>query len=112
MFPGAQVIELVVSWAVTTALTFLVVLADERRLSEERLERAWPTASRNWHLAYFGVLALPFHFAKTRGTWTSTRGLFGRLLGFVIGLVVAFIVALASGFIVMGVDWALGIPND
>ena len=112
MFPGAQVIELVVSWVVTTTLTFLVVLFDERRMSEERLERAWPTASRNWHIVYFGVLSLPFHFAKTRGTWTSVRGVFGRIAVFALGLVVGFVVALASGFIVMGIDWLLGIPVD
>lgn len=112
MYPGAQVIELVVSWLVTTTLAFLVVLVDERRLSEVRLERAWPAASRNWHIVYFGVLSLPFHFAKTRGTWTSVRGVVGRIMGFALGLVVGVVVALASGFIVMGIDWILGIPID
>lgn len=112
MFPGAQVLELVVSWVVTTILSFVVVLVDERRLTSERLERAWPTASRNWHLVYFGVLSLPFHFAKTRGSWSSIRQVFGLIAGFFLGLVVAFVVALASGFIVMGIDWILGIPID
>ena len=112
MFPGAQVIELVVSWVVTTALTFLVVLVDERRMAPHRLERAWPTASRTLYLVYLGVLALPFHFAKTRGHCKSVLGVGGILLGFVMGLVVAGVVALASGFITMGVDWVLGIPID
>ena len=112
MFPGAQVVELVVSWVVTTILSFAVVLVDERRLAPERLERAWPTASRNWHVVYFGVLSLPFHFAKTRGSWSGVREAFRRVAGFLLGLLVAFVVALASGFIVMGVDWVLGIPLD
>jgi hypothetical protein len=112
VFPGAQVLELVVSWVVTTVFTFLVVLVDERRLRPHRLERAWPTASRNWHIVYFGVLSLPFHFAKTRGSWTSVRDALRRIMGFFLGLVVAVVVALASGFVVMGVDWVLGIPIE
>lgn len=115
MFPGAQVLELVISWVVTTTLTFAVVLVDERRMrrsSPDRLERAWPTASRNWHLAYFGILALPFHFAKTRGHCRSVRGIGGLAGGFALGLVVGFVVALASGFVVTGIDWVLGIPID
>lgn len=112
MFPGAQVLELVVSWVVTTTLTFVVVLVDERRLSEDRLERAWPAATRTLYLVYLGVLALPFHFAKTRGHCKSVRGVLGILGGLLLGVVAGVLVALASGFIVMGVDLVLGIPID
>lgn len=109
--PGAQVIELVLSWVVTSTLTFGVVIFDERRLSEERLERAWPPASRDLLLVYFGVLAIPFHFARTRGTWTSARGIRGRVLGFGAGIVVAAVVVLASGLLITALAWALGLPD-
>ena len=109
--PGAQIIELVLSWVITNALTFLVVIIDTRRLSEERLERAWTPASRDAAIVGFGLLALPFHFAKTRGTWTSIPGLAGRVAGFLAGLVIAVVVALASGVVLMGVAWALGLPT-
>lgn len=112
MFPGAQIIEWLVSWAVTTALTFVVVLADERRLSAERLARAWPIASRTLTIVYLGVLSLPFHFAKTRGHFKSARGVAGVMLGFMAGLGAAVVVTLASGLVTMGVDWVLGIPID
>ena len=112
MFPGAQVIEIVVSWVATTTLVFVVVLVDERRMAPHRLERAWPTASRTLYLVYLGVLALPFHFAKTRGHCRSVRGIGGIVLGFAMGLVVAVVVALASGFITMGIAWVLGIPIE
>jgi hypothetical protein len=109
--PGAQVIELLVSWIVTNALTFAVVLVDERRLSEERLERAWTPASRNAAIVGFGLLALPFHFAKTRGTWISARGVLGRFLGLLLGLVIAVLVALASGLLITALAWVLGLPE-
>ena len=64
---GVQALEILLSWAVTTLLLFLVVLTDERRMSEERLENAWPVASRDLFLVWLGILALPFHFARTRG---------------------------------------------
>ncbi len=112
MFPGAQVLELLVSWAVTTALTFAVVLFDERRLDEERLERAWPIASRALYIVYLGVLSLPFHFAKTRGHCKSGRGILGIVAGLLLGVVAGIAVAIASGLIVTGVDLLLGIPID
>ncbi|MBX3223789.1 MAG: hypothetical protein KF795_24970 [Labilithrix sp.] len=109
--PGAQVIEIVVSWLVTNALTFAVVIVDTRRLSAQRLERAWTPASRDAAIIAFGLLALPFHFAKTRGTWNSARGVAGRFLGFKLGLLVAFLVALASGLLINAIAWALGLPE-
>ena len=109
--PGAQIIELLLSWIVTNAFAFAVVIVDTRRLGEERLERAWPPASRDAAIVAFGLLALPFHFAKTRGTWTSARGIAGRLLGFKLGLVIAVVVAIASSLVIGGIEWLLGIPS-
>ena len=108
--PGQEVIELFLSWAVTNALTFLVVIVDTRRLSEDRLERAWPPASRDAAIIAFGLLALPFHFAKTRGTWTSVRGVLGRALGFTLGLAVAFVVAVASTLVMTAHALVFGLP--
>ena len=111
--PGAEVIELLVSWLVANALTFLVVILDERRiLKEEQLERAWPPASRNAAIIAFGLLALPFHFAKTRGTWTSVGGVSKRGLWFVLGLVIAVIVAIASGLVISAIAAVAGFPTE
>jgi hypothetical protein len=108
--PGAQVIELIVSWVVTNALTFLVVIVDERHLTEERLERAWTPASRDAAIIAFGLLAIPIHFAKTRGHFKSARGGVGRVLGLLLGVVAALVVALVSGLLISAIAWALGLP--
>ncbi len=72
-----DVLEILVSWAVTTAFMFAVVILDERRMDQRddpRLERAWPPSSRASAIVGFGVLALPLHFLRTR------RSLVGLLL--------------------------------
>jgi hypothetical protein len=109
--PGAQVIELLLSWIVTTALTFLVVIIDERRMRDDKLERAWPASSRDAAIVAFGVLALPVHFVKTRGHFRDLRGIFGLVLGLVIGIVAFVAVAFTSGLILAGLSWVLGLPD-
>ncbi|HVJ89622.1 MAG TPA: hypothetical protein VM580_07435 [Labilithrix sp.] len=109
--PGAQIIELILSWILTTGLSFAVVLFDERRSTEARLERAWLPVTRNVALVWLGVVALPFHFAKTRGHFSSVRGVLGIVLGFALGLVAATAVAIVSSLILSGVDCALEIPT-
>jgi hypothetical protein len=71
----AEVAGMVISWALTTAALFAIVLFDERRMRPEHLERAWPPSSRNAALVVFGVLAIPIHFIRTR------RSLAGVALG-------------------------------
>lgn len=66
---------LLLSWAVTTAAVFAIVLLDEHRLDPARRERAWPPASRAAALVCFGALALPVHFVRTR------RSLSGAFVG-------------------------------
>lgn len=100
----SEIAELLVSWAVTTALSFAVVIAHERVMGEERLERAWPPASRDAAIVAFGSLALPFHFAKTLGHLRSPAGALWILLGLAAGLVAAFLVLLASGAVVSLVE--------
>ena len=63
-----EILELVIPWAITTWCMFTLVAWDERRLSPERLGRAWPPATRAVAIVYFGVLSLPVHFVRTRRT--------------------------------------------
>lgn len=109
-----QTLELLISWAVTTALLFVVVITDERRMSEARLERAWPPASRDAAIVALGVLALPFHFARTRGRFftVSLREHLGWWLGFALGLVFSVLVSLVTAAVVAAFDWAVGLPID
>lgn len=103
---------LVLSWAITRALTFAVVIVDERRMSPERLERAWPPASRDAAIMAFGPLALPVHFMKTRGHLRSARGVLGLLLGLVMGLLAVVLVAVVSGLVLELVARIAGLPTD
>jgi len=109
---GGGVLLLVLSWAITTALTFAVVIVDERRMSAERLERAWPPASRDAAIVAFGVLALPVHFMRTRGHCASVRGLVGLVLGLLIGLLALVLVVVASSLVVELVAWIAGLHTD
>lgn len=107
-------LEILLSWAITTALLFVVVLTDEKRLSEDRLEHAWPVASRNLFLVWLGVLALPFHFARTRGTFFTldVRRHLGWWKGFLMGLVAGTLVTLIDVAIMTAFAYAVGLPLD
>lgn len=107
-----SLVVLVLSWILTTGLSWAAVRLDERRLSEEALERAWPVSSRDAAILGFGPLALPFHFAKTRGHFRSLRGALGIPLGFLLGVVVGAIVLVVSGLVIDGVAWAFGLPDQ
>jgi hypothetical protein len=108
----AEVVELVLSWIVTTALSFAVVLFDERRSSEERLERAWIPASRDAALVAFGILAVPIHFIKTRGDFKSARGLLGKAFGLVLGITAFVGVAVVSSLLMEGLARIFGWPTE
>jgi hypothetical protein len=109
-----QALELLLSWAVTTALLFLVVLTDERRMSEEHLENAWPVASRSLFLVWLGVLALPFHFARTRGRFftLSIRRHLGWWKGLALGLAASILVTLIDAAVITAFAYAAGLPID
>jgi hypothetical protein len=102
-------IDLLVSWAVTTALTFAVVVFDERRMAPERLARAWPPSSRDAAIVAFGPLAIPIHFAKTAGIPRGLRGMPGMAVGLVVGIAVMALVGLASGLAVSAIDAIFGV---
>lgn len=109
-----QALEILLSWAVTTALLFLVVLTDEKRMSEERLENAWPVASRDLFLVWLGVLALPFHFARTRGRFFTLdpRRHLWWWLGLLMGLVATVVVTLIATAVMTAFAYAAGLPLD
>ena len=108
-----EMIELVLSWIVSTTLLFAVVILDERRfLKEEQLERAWPPSSRDAAIVAFGGLALPVHFIKTRGHTKSAWGLLGFVWGLVLGVIALVVVSIVSGVIVYGIQRAAGLPAE
>ena len=108
----SEVIELLVSWTVTTALSFAVVILDERRSSEQRLERAWPPSSRNAALVAFGILAVPLHFIRTRGGFGTIHGLRDKLIGLVLGVVALTAVVIVAMLVVEGVALVLGLKTE
>jgi hypothetical protein len=112
MSGNGEVIALVLSWIVTNALTFLVVIVDERRMDEATRERAWPPPSRDAAIVAFGVLALPIHFIKTRGHLQSARGVLGFPLGLVMGVMAVVVVAFVSSVALEGAFRLLGLPTD
>lgn len=79
-----DVLDVVIAMLVGSAGTWLVVTWDERRLSADRLDRAWPTSTKLAAALGFGPLALPVHF------WRTRRTVLGTLLGVLaMGLVFA-----------------------
>lgn len=106
---GAEVLELVSSWLVVTTLTFVVVIVDERRMTSADLELAWLPTTRNAAIALLGILALPVHFALTRG-----RRHGGRVRGYGLGLMMGSLslvaVLLVSEVILRIVFWIIGMP--
>lgn len=109
---GGEVVLLVLSWLVTTALTYVVVLLDERWMSEGKLERAWPPSSRDAAIVAFGLLALPVHFVRTRMNLRSARGVLGSLLGLLMGVVAFVAVALVAELVLDGLAHIFGLPTD
>jgi hypothetical protein len=106
-----NVVELALSWIVTTALTFAVVLLDERWMSEANLERAWPPSSRDAAIVAFGPLAILVHFLRTRGGFRTWRRFFlGIPLGLGMAVVSLFIISLVGSVVVNVLLMALGYP--
>lgn len=102
-------------WLVTTGLTFLVVILDERRMAKKddvRLEDAWPPTSRDAAIISLGPLALPFHFARTRGRFFDPRRFHLWLLGFGMGIVALLLVLVASSLFEWLISAVLGLPME
>ena len=114
-----EVVILVASLVVVMTASVLVVRWDERRLDEERLERAWPPASRDNALIGLSMLGAPIvglfavwlHFFRTRSRamWPPWRWS-GK--GFLLGLAAVLVVLLANAAVVLTLAYALGLPLD
>jgi hypothetical protein len=94
-----ELVQTLVSWAVTLPSVAAVIVGDTRRLRDEQLARAWPDVSRD--AAIFGLwnvgvhpLCLVVHFARTRRT----------LAGFGLGLLWLELVLLADLGAQLGVE--------
>jgi hypothetical protein len=67
-----ELVQAVVSWAVTLTSVCVIVVLDERRLRGVRLQRAWPPVSHDAAIftmvnVPFGLLLVPLvHFVRTR----------------------------------------------
>jgi hypothetical protein len=76
----SEILVVALSLTLNALLPYLIVRRDLRRLSGERLARAWTDASFLSAVVAFGPLALPVHFSKTR------RSLLGFGLGVGLGV--------------------------
>jgi hypothetical protein len=95
----SEVLLLALSFVLNITLPYFIVRYDLKRLSEERLARAWPDASVLSAVYAFGPLCLPVHFARTRRSW----------LGFGLGLGVCALTVLGQALIVEALTRLLGI---
>lgn len=102
-----ELVEILASWTVTLPAVAAIIVRDERRLTGEKLERAWPPQSRD--AAIFGLwlmgihpLCVVIHFGRTR------RSVRGVLLGLVCLAAVA-LCALAAEFGATAAIEALGL---
>jgi hypothetical protein len=115
----SEVVILVLSLVVLMTVGSLVVRFDERRLDEERLERAWPATSRDNALIGLAFLASPllalfgvwFHFFRTRSQalWPPWRW---SPKGFLLGIAAVVLVMVVHVVIVLSVAYALGMPLE
>lgn len=80
-------------------LTFFIVWLDERRMSAEMLERAWPPATKVI-IPWFSPFLLLVHFIRTR------RNFVGVLLGIaaVAFVLVVYFALVAITGVVLGID--------
>ena len=94
----SEALILALSFVLNTALPYALVRHDLRRLTPERLARAWPDASFLSAVFAFGPLSVPVHFAKTRRSWA----------GFALGLACGALTLLVQAVIVAGLSAILG----
>jgi hypothetical protein len=99
-----ELVQIVVSWAVTLPAVAILISRDERRLPADLLERAWPPQSRD--AAIFGLfnlgvhpLCVLIHFARTR------RSLVGTLVGLGWLVVILLADAAVERAAVAAVEW-------
>ena len=89
-----ELVDVLISWAVTLPAVVAIVVYDERRLEGRRLERAWPPVSRDAAIFagfMMGVhpLCVLVHFVRTR------RSVAGVALGLVLLIAIVVVDSLA-----------------
>ncbi len=67
-----EIVAMTISWALTTAASFVLIIRDERHMRPETLAKAWTPVSRDCALIAFGQFAVFVHYMRTR--W-NVRGL-------------------------------------
>jgi hypothetical protein len=95
----SEVLVVAVSLTLNALLPYLIVRRDLRRLSGERLARAWTDASFLSAVIAFGPLSLPIHFGKTRRSLTG--------LGLGVGLSVLSLAAQAVAVALLSAAFGL-----
>lgn len=85
----SETLVVALSLILNALLPYLIVRRDLRRLSAERLARAWTDASFLSAVVAFGPLSLPVHFVKTRRS----------LIGFGLGVGLGVLCLVAQGLI-------------
>lgn len=114
-----EVVIMVASAATLITLSSLVVRFDERRLSEDRRERAWPPAARDNALIGLGMLLSPlvpllavwFHFFRTRSQamWPPWRW---SVRGWLLGLSCALGILVVNVLVVLTIAAAAGLDLE
>jgi hypothetical protein len=100
-----ELLQVIVSWAVTLPSVSALVVLDERRLRGPMLARAWPPVSRDAAIFAMWNIGLPLflvplvHFVRTR------RSLRGLLLGLGWGAALMAVDVGAELATAAAVDW-------
>jgi hypothetical protein len=99
-----ELVQILASWAVTLPAVAMIISHDERRLTPELLERAWPPQSRDaaifglWNLGVHPLCVL-IHFARTR------RSVLGILVGLSWLLLILIVDAGVEQMTAVAIDW-------
>lgn len=96
----SETLVVTLSLILNALLPYLIVRHDLRRLSAERLARAWTDASFLSATLAFGPFCLPIHFTKTRRSLTG----FGLGVGLAVLSLTAQAAAVALLSAVLGLD--------
>lgn len=114
-----EVVIMIASAATLITLSSLVVRFDERRMSEERLERAWPPAGRDNAIIGLGMLLSPlvpllavwFHFFRTRSPalWPPWKW---SPRGWLLGLLCVVAILAVNVMVVLGIAAAVGLDVE
>lgn len=106
-----EIVLIVFMITAVITLCSLVVRFDERRLDEERLERAWPPASRDSALIGLAFLATPL-LSLVAVAWHFIRTRRFRPMGFVLGIAWTIGIVVCLELAGTAFAWAIGVPLD